>query len=429
MLVMALYNFVDVFWLSKVGSSAIAALAMSFPLQMIFGAIGIGTGIGAGSFVSRMFGAKQERVAHRAAAQAILIAAVFGLTAMFIGISYPDRILKAFGATETVLVLSKDYLVYFVASAPFLFFVIIASNLFRAEGNPNLSMVVVIISGIIAAALDPFLILGLGPFAPMGVKGAALSFLIGNVGTSFLSLYFLLSRRSRYRLKWAYFTPDFKLIREIYRVGFPSFIMNITLSLAFAVFNHVLGNYGPDAVAVLGILFRVTGIVTWILFGIGHGVMPLVGFSYGAHLNDRLVSVVRTGVTISAFIGGLSCVLLEVFARPVLACFSKDPALIEIAVPALRIYVSALVLLGPMIIWISMFNGLGKGFTSMFFLVARDTVFLIPFLFVLPLHLGFNGVWWAQPLSNGIVFLLLLFWAGKEIQALKKGGGQSEVIN
>ncbi len=419
MLVMSLYNFVDVFWLSRVGSTAIAALTISFPIQMIFGAVGIGTGVGAGSFASRMLGAGRIDIARKTAGQAFFLTISFGVIAILFSLAYPEALLKFFGAHDHILELARDYLIVFVFSAPLMFFVSIASNLFRAEGKPRLSMYVIILSGVIGAILDPFFILGWGPFPALGVQGAALALLCSHLITASVSMYFFLTGRSQLRMAWRDFRPDPGVIRSIYQVGFPALVMNLTLCLVFAVFNHVLGRFGPEAIAALGLLFRITSVFTWILFGIGHGVMPLVGFSYGAHLFERLIAIVRKAVRASVLIGGISSVLLAVLARPIISALTADPVLISIAVPALRIYVSALVLIGPIVIWISMFNGLGKGFTSMFFLVTRDTVFLVPFLFAFPLWFGLTGVWWAQPVSNALVFILLLFRSRKEIQALE----------
>lgn len=421
MLVLSMYSFIDIFWISRVGPDAIAALTATFPIQMIIGAIGIGAATGVGSFSARMFGSGEKDQADKAAGQGFLLAFALGLISVLAGVLFPAALLKLFGAADQVLELSREYLVIYVVSAPLMFFVIIATNLFRSEGKPKLSMYIIVASGLIGAILDPFLILGWGPLPALGVSGAALSFLLSHFVTASASLYFFLSGRSQYNLKLRHLLPDFAVIRSISQVGFPAFIMNLTLGLVFAAYNHVLADFGPGAVAVLGIIFRVASVFVWIIFGIGHGVMPLVGFSYGAHLYGRLIEIVDKAVRVSALIGAVSSSCLILFAPQIIGMFVSDPALAGMAVPALRIHAASLVLLGPIIIWISMFNGLGKGFTSMSFLVMRDTVFLIPFMFLLPAALGLNGVWLSQPVSNVLVFSLLFFRARKEIRALAQG--------
>ena len=153
-----------------------------------------------------------------------------------------------------------------------------------------------------------------------------------------------------------------------------------------------------------------------ILFGVGHGVMPMVAFSEGAGHHRRLVDTVRVAVRCSALFALISSLLLLAFARPILAAFSSDLELLEMAVPALRLFISALVLIAPSIIWINMFIGLGKGTTAMLLMFARDVVLLIPMLFILPLHYGLTGVWLAQPLSTVLAFLMILTVSLKQLR-------------
>ena len=419
MLVMALYNFIDIFWLSRISADAMAALTIVFSMQIVIGALGIGTGVGVASYASRMLGAGHHDLANRVG-QAITLSLILGLMTIFIGLSYSIPLLKFFGAQGPVLDLARDYLVIYLIGVPLIFTVIIMTNLFRAEGKPKLAMAMTVSIGVLGMIIDPLLILGLGPFPALGVRGAALSFVISHLIIASLSYYLLLGRRSRFQLKWRYLIPDGSVIGSISQVGLPSFVMNITLSIALAVFNRVLGVYGPLAIAALGLIFRINGILAWVTFGIGQGVMPLVGFNYGAHLYSRVIEIVKRALKISTLIGLVYSLTLIVFAEPVISIFTRDASLLKIAVPALRIFMSMQMLLGPIIIWTSMFNGLGKGFTSMLFLTLRDAVFLIPFLLAFSALFGLQGVWIAQPVSNFLVFVLLFFRTAKEIKALRE---------
>lgn len=422
MLMMAIYNLVDVYWLARVGSKEIAALTISFPVQIVIGSVGVGAGIGAGSFAARMFGARRNDLAFRTAGQGILLSVFFGALVIACGLLFPSPLLRFFGATEEIMEVALAYIGIFVLAAPFQIFLIISSNLFRAEGNPNLSMYVIVFAALVGAVLDPFLILGWSPFPALGIRGAALALIIGQVGTGFVALAILLSQHSKYRIRLRDILPDPAVISAISQVGFPAFIMNITLSIVFTVYNHVLGGFGPLALATMGLLFRVSGIVVWVLFGIGHGVMPLVGYSFGAGLYRRLDGIVRLAVRVSSLIAGVSVVILELFAPFILRLFTDDALLIETALPALRIYSTALLPIAPVIIWISMFNGLGKGFTSMVLLVTRDSLLLVPFLFLLPMLLGLSGVWLAHPVSNLLTFLIVRYWADRELKSLAGTG-------
>ncbi len=420
MLVMSLYNVVDTFWIAKISPQAIAALTICFPIQMIFGALGVGTGVGAGSFASRMFGAGKDQNAHKTAGQVLFLSVFFGLLIIIFGILFHDPILTFFGATEEILPLSRRYLTVIIYGTPFLFFMMTTDYLFRSEGNPNTPMYVISTSAILNAVLDPFLIFGWGPFPELGIQGAALATVISQFLTIFLSVYFLIFSHSKYRIKWKYIVPNPAIIKAIYRVGVPTFITHLLFSLVLTVYNQKLGNYGPLAIATLGLGFRINGILMMVIFGFGHGVMPLVGFNYGASNFERLKKIVSVAAKYSALIGGISTILIEIFTRPILMIFSQDTELLAIAVPAFRIFVLTQVLVGPTIIWINMFNGLGKGTTSMVLLMIRQILFLIPLIYLLPAFFGLNGVWIAQPVSNIVVFFIILYWTRREYRLLIK---------
>ncbi len=418
MLVMALYNVIDTFWIAKISSEAIAALTICFPIQMIFGGLGIATGVGAGSFVSRMFGAGDDGKANRAAGQVIFLSLFFGIAIILLGVFCYEPILRFFGATETILPLSARYLTVVVFGTPFLLFMMMTDYLFRAEGNPNVPMYVISFSAALNTVLDPFLIFGWGPFPEMGIKGAALATVISQFVVIFLSSYFLFFSHSKYKLKPSYLIPHFPTIFSIYKVGVPTFIVHIAMSIVLTVYNQVLGNYGSLAIATLGLGFRINGILMMVLFGIGHGVMPMVGFNYGARNYKRLKEIIRVAARFSALIGGISCLLIEVFTYPLLSIFTEDPELLAIAIPAFRIYVVTQFLVGPNIVWINLFNGIGKGTTSMVLLLTRQLAFLIPLIYILPPFFGLNGVWMAQPIANILVFFIILSWTQREFRIL-----------
>ncbi len=420
MLAMAIYNLIDTFWLTRVSPQAIAALTICFPVQMIFAAIGVGTGVGAGSFAARMFGAGHDIKARQTAGQVITLSLVFGLMIILFTFMYDDLILRIFGAPDEILSLSKKYLVTVSFGSPFLMFMMMSNNLLRAEGRPYASMVVVLIMSVVGAILDPLLILGLGPFPRMGILGAAISAVIAYAVAGMVSFYYLQSKSSKYDLKWQHLFPDMAIIYAIYQTGFPSLIMNLFFSLVMIVYNHVLGSYGPIAIATLGLCFRINGLVVMVLFGIAQGVMPMVGFNEGAGLYDRLIETVNVAVKWTSIFCIASFILFEIFAHSILTLFTDDTHLIEIAVPALRIFVTMLLLIGPNLVWINMFIGLGKGLTSMVLLLTRDALFLLPLVFILPLWFGLNGVWMAQPLSNLFAFFMILYWTKREFHTILK---------
>ncbi|MDI6742766.1 MAG: MATE family efflux transporter [Smithella sp.] len=416
MTAMSLYNFIDAFWLARLSSQALAALTVCFPIQIIFAAVGVGTGIGAGSFSARMFGAGNTSMARKTAGQIFPLSFFFGLAIIASVMLFTDEILIAFGAFDEIMPLCRDYLFIIAFSAPFLLFTMMANNLLRAEGRPMLSMYVVLVASATSAVLDPFLIFGIGPFPHLGIKGAALAAVIAQILAFIFSLLFLQLKSSRYALVWKSVRPDIQVIKSIYSTGLPSININLILSLVLVVYNHVLSGFGHEAIAALGICFRVTGLATMILFGIGFGLMPIVGYSAGARLYQRLKESVFTTLKVALSFAVIATLFLEIFATQIIGFFSTDVSLTAIAIPALRIHITALLFTAPIIIFINMFLGLGKGTLSMFLLFVRDIVVFIPLLIILPSFWGLTGAWVALPLANLIALFTVIYWARKEMR-------------
>lgn len=415
MIAMSLYNLIDTFWLARLSSQALAALTICFPVQLIFAAIGVGTGVGAGSFSARMFGAGRILQAKKTAGQIFSLSVFFGLVIIVFVLFFHDAVLITFGASRDILPLCRDYLIIIVFSSPFLFFTMMSNSLLRVEGRPLLSMYVVLISSVVSAVLDPLLIFGIGPFPQMGLRGAALAAVIAQLTACLFSVYFMQLKSSKYELKWQYLSPDLSIINSIYATGFPSIIINLIVSLLLIIYNHVLSQFGSLTIAALGIFFRVNAMVTMVLFGIGFGLMPIVGFSDGARLYQRLRQSVHVALKVACIFATISSVFLFIFADTTVAYFTEDPELLAIAIPALRINIVALVFTAPIIVYINMFMGLGKGNLAMFLLFFRDVVILIPLLIVLSSWKGLAGAWFALPIANFVAFFLILFRAKKEL--------------
>lgn len=420
MTAMSLYNFIDTFWLARLSSQALAALTVCFPIQLLAAAIGVGTGIGAGSFSARMFGAGKTLEAQKTAGQTFSLSMLFGFGSIIFVMLFGDSMLAFFGASDEILPLSHDYLFLAVFSSPFLFFSMMTAIMLRVEGRPLLSMYTVLIALISSAILDPFLIFGIGPFPRMGIRGAALAGIIAHLIMFILSLYFLQLKSSKYDFRMKYTLPDLQIIKSIYSTGFPSMVTNFVISIVLVIYNHVLGNFGFQAIAAFGICFRVTGLATMVLFGIGAGLMPIVGYNLGAKLFDRLKESVAVAVKVAVVFSVAAVIILEFFSTHIIAFFSSDPVLTAIAVPALRIHVAALLFSAPIIIYVNMFIGLGKGALAMFILFIRDILVFVPLLIILPVFWGLTGAWLALPLAGFMELFLVIYWAKKELKLFDK---------
>jgi putative MATE family efflux protein len=413
----SLYNFIDTFWLARFSSQALAALTVCFPIQLIAGAIGLGTGVGAGSFIARMFGAEKNLQAQQTAGQIYALSFFFGLIMIISVLLFGDSIIVFFGASDELISLCHDYLYIIVYSAPFALFTLMASNLLRAEGRPLLSMYIFLIIFVASMILDPLLIFGIGPFPRMGIKGAALAALISNLLSFTFSLIFLNLKSSKYEFKLKYTIPHIQTMKSIYSTGVPSIVINVIGGLVLVIYNHVLADFGFQAIGAFGICFRIMSVATMVVFGIGAGLMPVVGFNAGAKLYQRMRKSVFVSILISLSFAFTAFLFLEAFASPIVGLFSKDSTLLVIAIKALRFHSSALVFIAPIIIFIYTLMGLGKGTLAMVLIFFRDSIVFAPMLFILPEFWGITGVWMALPVTNLIALFVIVFWTGKELRS------------
>jgi Na+-driven multidrug efflux pump len=256
----------------------------------------------------------------------------------------------------------------------------------------------------------------------MGIGGAALATTISGGLAAAISCYYLVGSKSVYCLKLHHLKPDLSIITQIYRVGLPESLMDLTEAVVFLIFNQIVAGFGSLTLAALGIAFRIADLAFIPIIGLAHALLPIVGFCFGAHLWGRLWAAVRHGTLASVVVLAVATVLLEVFAPQVVAIFNNSPELLAIAVPGMRIFLAALILVGPAIMFIITFQGLSKGWTAICLSLARQLGFLLPALLILPRFMGLNGAWLALPISDAGGAIVAGLWLYREYRLQKRSG-------
>ena len=422
MITISLYHLADTVWLGRLSYQAIAAVTVTFPYFILVIAIGVGSGVGANALVSRRFGERDIEATNRVAGQVFPLTAVFGAAFVVVSLLYARPIAALLGAGEDILPMAADYIFFFGLGTPFMLFRLMSRNVFQASGDVVKPMIFTIAGAVVNVALDPFFIFGWGPFPEMGVGGAALATTISGGLAAALSFYYLIGRKSVYRLKPHHLKPDLAIMRQIYRVGLPSMVMELTETITFALFNRVVAGFGSVALAALGIAIRVSDLAFMPIIGVGHGLLPIVGFCSGAGLWKRLWAAARLASVALALMLGLATVILEIFAPQAIAIFNDDPELISVAVPGMRLFISTMVLIGPAIMVITVFQGLSKGGTAMVLSLARQLIFFVPALLLLPRLLGLTGVWLSIPISDGCGAIVAAVWLYREYRLQQRSG-------
>jgi putative MATE family efflux protein len=422
MMAMSFYVLADTFWLGRVSYDAIAAITITFPFYQLIFAIGLGSGVGANALASRRFGEGNIEATNHVAGQMFALTTIFGIAFIIPSVFFARPLAGLLGAPPEVIDLTTQYLIFFGWGIPFILFRVMARNIFHAAGDMNKPMIAIVVGAVINAALDPFLIFGWGPFPQMGIGGAALATTISGGVNAGICCYYLLRKKSVYHLKLRHLKPDLSIIKQIYRVGLPEVLMDVTESGILLLFNQIVAGFGSVALAALGIAFRITDLAFIPVVGVAHALLPIVGFCLGARLWSRLWAAVRYGTIVVVVVLAAATVLLEVFAPQAIGIFNSNPELLAVAVPGMRIFLSALILVGPAIMFIITFEGLSKGWTAIALSLARQLGILLPALLILPGLLGINGAWIALPISDAGGAIVAGLWLYREYRLQKRSG-------
>lgn len=412
MLVMATYNVVDTIFVGMLGSEAIAALSVAFPIQMLLGAVGIGTGVGAGSLISRSLGAGKKDEAERAAGQVISMALIFGVLTALVGLFYMRPLLLALGTMPEILPLTEDYMVVIAVGSVMFFLIMILNNIVRAEGNPILSMNVMIISSLINIALDPIFIF----LFKMGVQGAAVATVLSKIAGVAIMLYYFFAGKSVLKLSLSCLRLRWETIKNVYSVGVPSMLLQLSINVSLIVANIILAGFGHVPIAVMGLIFRLQMFAIMPVLGISQGLLPIIGFNFGAGEKTRVREALLKGMGISLAV--LICASVALFAIPelFLRLFSSEEEVLSLGSYALRLMVVLFPLVGVQIVSSIFFQAIGKGMPSLLLSLLRELVLYIPFMLVLSGYMGLTGVWLARPASDLLAFLVTIIFVARELK-------------
>ena len=419
MLISAVYNVADTYFVSRLGTGASGAVGVVFSLLAVFQAVGFTLGMGCGSLLSRRLGAKDKPAADTYAASAFYASLFLGLCITAAGSVCIRPLMRFLGATETILPFAVDYGRYIIFGAPIFCASFVLNNILRAEGKSALAMIGLCTGGLLNIALDPLLIFTFG----MGTAGAAVATLASQcVGFAILLSMFLF-RRSITSLHPRAISRRVKVYWEILCVGFPSFcrqglasISTVLLNRQAAAFGLREGSfrfadpamaqaYGDAAVAAMSIVSKVFMFVFCISLGIGQGFMPVAGYNYGAKQYRRVRQAYRFTVLLSLVLMSAMAAAVYALSPQILTLFrADDAAVIALGTTAMRLQCVAMPL-QPLIVPTNMIHqSLGKSAQSTFLSSCRQGIFFIPLILLLPQWIGILGVQASQSLSDLLTF-------------------------
>lgn len=406
MLVTSFYNMVDTFFVGKLNTQATAAVGVVFSVMAFIQAFGFFFGHGSGNFISRKLGAGEFEESNRMAAVGFFTAFFAGVVAGALGIIFLTPLAKVLGSTPTILPYTKDYLRIILIGCPFMMSSLVLNNQLRFQGSASYAMVGIVTGAVLNIVLDPLLIF----VFDMEVAGAALATVVSQV-VSFVILFFMSRKGGNIRIEFKNFKPSWMLYWEMFKGGIPSLCRQGLASIAQICLNRAAGTYGGDfsdaAIAALSIVGRVSMFANSALIGFGQGFQPVCGMNYGAKHYSRVREAFRFCVKYAAVFLIVVSVAGFVFAEPLVTLFRKeDGDVIRIGTLALRLQC----LVFPLNAWIVMCNmmlqSIGKAAKASFVAAARQGIFFIPLIYILPAFFGLLGVQMCQTWSDVCSFLL-----------------------
>lgn len=400
----SLYNIVDSVYIGHikdVGALAISGLAVTFPIMNLGTAIGTLVGVGASTLVSILLGQKNYVTANKVLPNVVTLNVVLG--ALFGGpiLAFLKPVLFFFGASEAIYPFARDYMVIILAGFIVTHLYFGLNGMIRATGNPRLAMGLTLFTVISNAILDPIFIFGLG----LGVKGAAIATVICQTLSLIYSLVYFSSGKNVIHFGKRIFGFSSKIARTSMGIGLGPFLMNTAACLVAMFINQQLRKYGGDlAIGAYGIINRISFMFIMIIMGLNQGMQPIASYNYGAGRGLRVKEVYWLCVKWATLVSVVAFIIFEFFPGPAAAMFTTDPELKGLAVHGMRRMNIMFPIIGFQIISTNLFQCLGMVKKSVFLSLSRQLIFLLPALYLLPLALGIEGVWFSYPASDVLAF-------------------------
>lgn len=416
MMVTSLYNTVDRAFIGSiegVGALAISGLGVTMPIFTIIVGFGVLIAVGGSTNISIKLGAKEKDNAEKVLGNTLMLAIITSIVIMIIGTLFIDKILYLFGASEDTITYARDYIGVIFLGTPFNLIAFCLNNAIRAEGNPKLAAKTMIVGCILNLILDPIFIFGLG----LGIKGAAIATVLSQIVISSWVLSYFLTKKSSLELKKENLKFDYKIVKIIIAVGMAPFLMEMATGLMHVITNNSLKAYGGDfAIGAMTAVTSISLLFMMPVFGLSQGMQTIIAYNYGAKQYDRSKKALKLAIICAVIILTTGFILIKIFPEFFIGIFNKDKELTKLAIKGINMNlftlpIAAIAIIGPVY-----FQCIGKAKQSMFLILLRQFIVLIPLILILPKFLNLNGVWLAQPISDIISVIIVLIFLNKEFK-------------
>lgn len=420
----SLYNMVDSIFIGhipEVGAYAISGLAITFPIMNLSAAIGTLVGVGAATMISMLLGQRNYSTANKVLANVMTLNTIFGL-AFGLGIlAFIDPVLTFFGASEATLPYARDYMTYILLGNVITHLYLGLNNLIRASGNPKTAMVLTLFTVISNTILDPIFIFTFG----MGIKGAAIATILCQMMALAYTLYFFSDKKRIIHFKRGAYGWDRKIAKASLSIGMGPFLMNFASCIVSLFINQQLKTHGGDlAIGAYGIANRITFFFLMMCMGFNQGMQPIASYNWGARQYSRVRKVYWLTTGCVTVVTTLCFLVSYLFPHVAVRLFTDDPTLEAHAIYGLKKMNMAIGIISINLVASNLYQNLGMVSKSIFLSLSRQLLILVPLLYLLPLSMNEDGVWYAFPISDTascIIALVLISATLRKLGKLKDG--------
>lgn len=429
LLITAIYNIVDRIFVGNFnGTSALAGLSICFPLSYMMMAFGLTCSAGGASLFSLFAGKGEQKNMNRSFGNALILVIVFELLLTVFLLIFADPLLKVFGVTETAYDYAIEYYRIVALGCLFQGLTQLFCDFVRVSGCPVLGMCVTGIGAVTNIILDAVFVAFLG----WGVAGAAWATVIGQVLSALFGVFLVVKGLTKVELERETFRFDLRLSSQIVSCGFAFWISQVAMGLISLVYNSQLGIYGGDeAISVYAVVASIMTFVIMPASGISQGIQPILGNNFGAGKYRRVMGALYLASALSVGVTCIIWILVMVFPAQILLLFGATEEMLEIGVPGLRTNFCITPILGFVMLVTTFFQSLAKPLPSIIITFLRQILFLIPFIYLFPVLWGINGIFAAQPVSDGVALLLcigLVMLERRQLYRLEAASGRGQSL-
>lgn len=428
MFIQAMYNIVDSIFVARLGEHALTAISLAFPIQTLMIAVSVGTGVGLNSLISRKLGEHNFKEADNAASHGVMLMALSYLVFCIFGLFFSHPFISSFTNDAEIIALGSSYTFVVTVFSFGSFLQIGNEKILQATGNMVYPMLFQLIGAITNIILDPIFIFGMFGVPAMGVFGAAVATVTGQILAMAFSMYIVFFRKHEVHITIRGFRFQWDMIKKIYAVGLPSIVMQSITSILTIGLNNILMAFSSAAVSVLGVYFKLQSFVFMPVFGLGQGAMPIMGYNFGARNSKRLMHTLKLSIGVAIGIMAVGTLIFWGFTEQLLMMFNASEEMLVIGVPALRIISSSFIFSAVGISNSNFFQAVGEGKKSLFVSVLRQLVIILPLSWFFARFFSLEAVWYAFPISECFALVCsLLFlrnsYNTKVVPILVEGAG------